>query len=147
MKSNSLRFRAVFSLFSIVLAGCGSNSPFKYVKVSGKIGYEDGTPIPIGGMELRFTALDAPKLEKAYPRPGVARVNEKGQFERVTSYKFGDGLIPGRHKVSIDLGNGPDIKPLVPKEYTSAATTPLVVDTADSPFTIKVPKPKAISKP
>src|SRR4051812_40252383 len=134
MKSNSLRFRAVFSLFWIVLAGCVSNSPFKYVKVSGKIGYEDGTPIPVGGMELRFTALDAPKLEKAYPRPAVARVNEKGEFERVTSYKYGDGLIPGRHKVSLDLGSGQDAKPLVPKEYTSIATTPLEVDTAKMPF-------------
>src|SRR4051794_29488875 len=143
MQFNFLQFRAVFSLFCIVLAGCGSNSPFKYVKCSGKISYEDGTPIPAGGMELRFTALDAPKLEKAYPRPAVARVNERGEFERVTSYKFGDGLIPGRHKVSIDLGNGPEAKPLVPKEYTSAASTPLIVDTADSPFDIKVPKPKA----
>ena len=142
MQSNSLRTRLVLCLVCTSFIGCGSNSPFSYVKASGKIAYEDGTPIPVGGMELRFTALDAPKLEKAYPRPAIARVNEKGEFERVTSYKFGDGLIPGRHKVSIDLSNGPDSKPLVPKEYTSATTTPLEVDTANVPFDIKVPKPK-----
>lgn len=93
-------------------------------------------------MELRFSALDAPKMEKAYPRPALARVNDKGEFDAVTSYKYGDGLIPGKHKVSIDLGTGPDKKPLVPKEYTSIATTPLEVDTAKLPFDIKVPKPK-----
>jgi len=129
-------------LICLFLVGCSSNSPFAYVKASGKITYDDGSPIPVGGMELRFSALDAPKLEKAFPRPAVARVNEKGEFERVTSYKYGDGLIPGRHKVSLDLGSGPDAKPLVPKEYTSIATTPLEVDTANMPFDIKVPKPK-----
>ena len=125
-----------------ILAGCGSGSPYKYVKCSGKITYEDGSPIPKGGMELRFSALDAPQLEHAYPRPAIARVNDKGEFERVTSYKYGDGLIPGRHKVCLDLGSAQDTKPLVSKEYTSIATTPLEVDTANSPFDIKVPKPK-----
>ena len=134
--------RAIFILVFVFLVGCNSNSPFNYVKASGKITYEDGSPIPAGGMELRFSALDAPKLEKAYPRPAVARVNDKGEFDLVTSYKYGDGLIPGRHKVSIDLGSGPDTKPLVPKEYRSIATTPLEVDTASLPFDIKVPKPK-----
>jgi len=33
---------------------------------------------------------------------------------------------------------------LVPKEYTSIATTPLVVNTDDAPLEIKVPKPKGI---
>ncbi len=137
-----MRRRALFILVCTFVAGCGSGSPFKYVKASGKVTYEDGSPIAAHGMELRFSALDAPKLEKAYPRPAVARVNEKGEFDCVTSYKYGDGLIPGRHKVCIDLGSGPDAKSLVPKQYTSIATTPLEVDTANAPFDIKVPKPK-----
>ena len=137
-----MRLLAIVILGSAFLVGCGSSSPFSYVKASGKITYEDGSPIPVGGMELRFSALDAPKLEKAHPRPALARVNNKGEFEVVTSYKYGDGLIPGKHKVCLDLGSGPTAKPLVPKEYTSIATTPLEVDTANLPFDIKVPKPK-----
>lgn len=123
-------------------AGCDSNSPFDYKKVSGKVTYDDGTFIPAGGMQLRFAAQDAPKLENAFPRPAVANVNGKGEFDCVTSYKYGDGLIPGRHKVSIEVGSGPGGEPLVPNEYTSIATTPLVIDTADAPLEIKVPKPK-----
>jgi len=108
--------------------------------VSGSIRYDDGSPIPANGIELRFSALDAPKRENAFPRPAVARINADGQFDCVTSYKYGDGLVPGRHKVAIDLGSAPN--PVVPKEYTSIATTPLEVDTQNSPFEIKVPKPK-----
>ncbi|MEX2307913.1 MAG: hypothetical protein WD738_09995 [Pirellulales bacterium] len=32
---------------------------------------------------------------------------------------------------------------LVPNEFTSIATTPLMVDTKDAPFDIKVPRPNS----
>ncbi len=59
----------------------------------------------------------------------------------MTSYKYGDGLIPGRHKVCIDLGSGPEAKSLVPKDYTSIASTPLEVDTAKRRSTSKYQGP------
>jgi hypothetical protein len=134
--------RFVILLVLVCTAGCNSGSPFKYVKVRGKVAYEDGSPIPTSGIRLRFAALDAPQVEKAYPRPAFARVESNGEFDAVTSYKPGDGLIPGKHKVAIETGGGPSANIPVPKEYQSISTTPLVVDTADSPFDIKVPKPK-----
>jgi hypothetical protein len=109
--------------------------------VSGRVTYEDGTPIPSGGYRLHFSALDAPSVEGAHPRPGVAEVNEKGAFDCVTSYKYGDGLIPGRHKVAIQQVTDKNGRLLVPKEFTNVATTPVTVDTTDAPFDIKVPKP------
>lgn len=127
-------------LVCLPCAGCGSGSPFKYVRVSGKVTYDDGSPIP-GGCRLIFNALDAAPVGNAYPRPGLANVNEKGEFENVTSYKYGDGLIPGKHKVVIQASNERDGKPVVPKEYTNDQS-PLVIDTDDSPLDIKVPKPK-----
>jgi hypothetical protein len=123
-------------------AGCGSGSPFDYVKVNGKVTYDDGSPIPNGGLRIRFAPVDPPKVENAVPRPAYAKFNEKGDFDSVTSYKYGDGLIPGKHKVAIEAADGPTNKLAVPKEYTSISTTPLVIDTADSPLDIKVPKPK-----
>ena len=135
--------RLLFILACALSAGCGSNSPFDYEKVAGEIMYDDGTPIPAGGMQLRFAAQDAPTLENAYPRPAVANVDEQGAFDCVTSYKYGDGLIPGRHKVAIEVGLSPGGKTLVPKEYTSITTTPLVIDTENAPLEIKVPKPDA----
>jgi hypothetical protein len=134
--------RALLPIFCLACVGCGSNSPYEYVEANGHIGYDDGTPIPSGGFELLFSALDAPQVEGAHPRPAVARVNEKGEFDYVTSYKDGDGLIPGRHKVAFQEVKDKQGRLLVPKEYTNMATTPLTVDTNDLPFDIKVPKPK-----
>jgi hypothetical protein len=93
-------------------------------------------------MRLLFTALDAPKVEGAFPRPAVAEVNDKGEFTCVTSYKYCDGVIPGRHKVVFDQVKDKTGKNLIPKEYTSITTTPLVVDTEQLPFEIKIPKPQ-----
>lgn len=126
-------------LLSVVLTlGCGSGGPFSYKKVNGTISYDDGSAVP--GVVLRFVALDAPKIENATPRPAFANADSQGKFDCVTSYKYGDGLIPGKHKVVIEVD--PNAKPVVPKEYTNVATTPLEVDTADSPFDIKVTRPK-----
>jgi hypothetical protein len=122
--------------------GCGSGSPYRYDKASGKIYYEDGSPLR--NVRLQFVAQDAPAVEGSHPRPAVANVNDQGEFDCVTSYKYGDGLIPGKHKVAIDAGGNPENSAtVVPKEYTSIATTPLMVDTASLPLEIKVPKPKA----
>jgi hypothetical protein len=77
-----------------------------------------------------------------HPRPGMASVDTQGVFERATSLKYGDGLIPGKHKVAIFYATDAKGKYLVPKEYTHLSTTPLVVDTGDGTIEIKVPKPK-----
>lgn len=135
--------RALLILFCLVSVGCGSSSPYGYVKVNGTISYDDGMPIPAGAIRLQFAALDAPAIEGAHPRPAVANVNREGTFDCVTSYKYGDGLISGKHKVAVQQATAQEGQLLVPKEFTSIATTPLVIDTADAPFDIKVPKPKA----
>jgi hypothetical protein len=134
--------RYLFTFLICLATGCGSSGPFDYEKVSGKITYEDGTPIP-GATRLQFIAQDAPAVEGASPRPAVANVNAQGEFDAVTSYKYGDGLIPGKHKVAIEAGGDPTKRVPVPKEYLSPSTTPLIVNTAEAPFDIKVPKPAA----
>jgi hypothetical protein len=134
--------RASLLISVVVCVGCGPGSPYEYVNASGRIGYEDGTAISASGFRLLFTAIDAPQIEGAHPRPGVAEVDEKGEFTCVTSYKYGDGLVPGRHKVAIQDVKDKQGRLLVPKEFTNVATTPLTVDTKDAPFDIKVPKPK-----
>ncbi len=115
--------------------------PFKYTRVSGKIEFEDGTPIPVG-CRLIFVAQNVEAVGNSFPRPGMANVDADGNFDCVTSYKYGDGLIPGKHKVVIQSASEQSGKPVVPKECLSEATTPLEIDTADSPLDIKVPKPK-----
>ena len=131
-----------FLLLPIVMAtGCGSNSPFDYVKVSGKVLYDDGTPVPFSGeTRIMFGSFAPPADGDAHPRPAVAYLKADGTFESVTSYKYGDGLVRGKHKV---LLSGADAggKPLFPIEYADINTTPAEIDTADSPLEIKIPKP------
>jgi hypothetical protein len=67
-----------------------------------------------------------------------------GKFQTVTSHTYGDGLVRGEHKVLVEALSASNVRlPLVPPEYADVAKTPLRVDTKDSPFTIKVPKPQA----
>jgi predicted small lipoprotein YifL len=124
------------------LAGCGGSGPFEYQPVAGKITYEDGQPISTDGLQLYFTAqVDSPDGE-SFPRVAMAHVDGAGEFKAVTSYKYGDGLVPAEHKVTIKVGPGPGGKPLVAKEYTDAQTTPLSVDSNGKDFLeIKVPRP------
>jgi hypothetical protein len=128
-------------LFVFSIVGCGgSGSPYDYVPVTGKVTYEDGTPLPIGGFVIKFFAIDAPQVAGASPRLGQADVGADGSFSSATSYKPGDGLIPGKHRVSF-LYADKDGKSLVPMEYTVPRESPLIVDTASLPLEIKVPKP------
>jgi hypothetical protein len=134
-------YLGIFSLLFLT-AGCGgSGSPYDYVPVSGNVTYEDGTPLPIGGFVIKFFALDAPQVAGASPRLGQADVGADGSFSSATSYKPGDGLIPGKHRVSFLYANDKAGKSLVPMKYTVPKESPLIVDTANLPLEIKVPKP------
>lgn len=124
-------------------AGCGSSGPFEYTPASGKITYEDGTLIPAPSMRVIFTALDHQDDPQFKPRPAMANFNAAtGEFDSVTSYKFGDGLVSGRHRVALAAvdATGKDLK-LFPEVYSDIRKSPLIIDTADLPLVIKVPKP------
>jgi hypothetical protein len=125
------------------LAGCGSSDPFHYVQVSGKVTYEDGTPIPVEPLILRFIPQGGQLDAKTYPRPGMAMARKAdGTFSQVTSHKAGDGLAAGHYKVALTDLNGSPLDPrLVPREYADPATTPLEVDTSNPQFTLTVRKP------
>jgi hypothetical protein len=131
--------RHLLLILCLACVGCGSSSPFDYVEASGQVTYDDGTPIP--GVEVLFSAQDAPQVEGAHPRPALAQTDAEGNFNCVTSYKYCDGLIPGRHKVTIRQVKDNQGRSLIPVDYTNVATTPIEVDTENVPFEIKVPKP------
>jgi hypothetical protein len=126
---------------ALICLGCNDGNPFSYVPVSGRLTYDDGTPIPAGGIRLSFEAIDAQPVNGAFPRPGEAEVDSQGNFSKATSYKYGDGLLPGKHKVAIYYATDKEGKLLIPKEYSHASTSPLVADTDNLPLEIKVPRP------
>jgi hypothetical protein len=136
-------FLAVMFLVVMLLSGC-SDEPFDYVNVAGKVTYEDGSLIPAERIQVTFLSQSGPLDAKTHPRPGLAEVNvADGTFDVVTSHKFGDGVVPGKHKVlvvAVDMNGSP--LPVIPREYASARQTPHEVDTADTPFHFKVRKPE-----
>jgi hypothetical protein len=120
--------------------GC-SGEPFDFVQATGRVTYEDGTPLPTaGGLRVIFSPTAPPINGEMYPPSGTAFPDEDGNFSRVSSSRAGGGVVRGEQKVAI-LYQDVDSKKFVPKEYTSPKTTPLVVNTDNLPFEIKVPRP------
>jgi hypothetical protein len=132
---------AGFSLIAII-GGCSRGEPFDYVKVTGTATYEDGSLIPGERVVVTFLPQAAAIAPAMHPRPGIAEVDVKsGRFDCVTSHKYGDGIVPGKHKVLIQSIGGPLRRTAaVPVGYTSADKTPLVVDAQDTPFHFRIPK-------
>jgi hypothetical protein len=127
-----------------LLSGCGSGKPWDLVKVNGKVTYEDGSPIPVASMKLYFASQQPPADAKTFPRQGSVGVNvADGTFDNVTTYKYADGLIAGRHKVVVAAydADSRDLSPKVPGEYATASTTPIEIDTANVPLQIRIRKP------
>ena len=138
-KACGLQLLAVFCL--LTLSGCWSDEPFEYVKVHGKVSYEDGSLISAGRLDLHFFRQGNAPEGKHWPRPGVAYVDiASGEFDSVTSHMVGDGLVPGKYKVV--LGPAPLSPSVAPPEYGNMNKTPLEIDTANSPFELKVRKPR-----
>jgi hypothetical protein len=135
-----VRGAAVCLLAACLLGGCSSDIPFPLVPIQGTITYEDGTPIP--GVYLQFVPQTPELDKKTYPRPGVAEVAGNGTIELVTTYNYADGIIPGKHKVIVMALDEYDNRTLaVDEKYGSESTTPLLLDTEDVPFLIKIEKP------
>ena len=125
----------------LTAVGCGDATPYSVVPVTGAVTYEDGSLIPAAQIMLTFDPMAEPIDPKTHPRTAIGYVNVgDGAMQPVTTYKFGDGITAGKHRLLV-IATDSNNRLLVPKEYTSAHTTPLIVDSADAPFQIKVPKP------
>lgn len=129
-------------LLTVVVVGGCSREPFKFVPASGRLTYEDGTPLPTeGGLRVIFSPTAPPVDGEMYPPSSAAFPDADGNFSRVSSSRPGGGLVRGEHKVAV-LYQDIDSKRFVPREYISPKTTPLTVNTDDAPFEIRIPRPK-----
>lgn len=136
--------QVVFTALLICSAtGCDSINPFEQVKVRGTLTYDDGSLIPAEMIILKFEPLAKPLDAKTHPPAGMSYVNvEDGTFDVVTSHKYADGLVRGKHRVLVaaTTKSGKSTQ-LVPSEYIDSERTPLFVDTAETPFQLVVRKP------
>ena len=135
--------RAVLAVSAaFVLVGCGSENPFDHVQIRGAVTYQDGSPIPGHRVQVTFIPQRDPLDAKTHPKNGYTDLGSEGQTGIITSYKYGDGVVRGKHKVVVLSLTAEDTPTsAVPKEYWSEQTTPLEIDTADSPFELKVRRP------
>ena len=117
--------------------GC-ADGPFDLVSTSGRVVFEDGEPLGVG--QIVFSPL-TPPVGEAHPRSALAYLKEDGTFDYATTFKTGDGIIVGQHKVSFIYATDESGVSLVPEQYTSVLKTPLTIDSADMPLTIKIPRP------
>jgi hypothetical protein len=141
-KCDRLRALVAAAIFCACV-GCGKRDPWSPVQIAGKVTYEDGTAIPVSGLKLYFVPQTPPIDGKIFPRQGIVVVGSDGTFDTATTYKYGDGVIPGKHKVAAVAyaQDGRRLSPDIPAIYTKASSTPLEIDTADSPLHIKIRKP------
>lgn len=88
-----------FAVLLLVVAalGCRDSHLPERVPVRGVVTF-DGGPCPATG-SLRFLAVEA--KEGLPRRPGRATFDKDGRFT-VTSFREGDGLVPGSYRVQIE---------------------------------------------
>jgi hypothetical protein len=137
---------AVMASLALISRGCfgGSDDPFQYKRISGKICYEDGAIIPAKGLVLTFIPLETVSNNKRFARPGLALVDDKtGEFRSATTRKPSDGVVFGRHRVVLSVSTGEPLSDVVvPVVYKDQIRSPLEVDTRDQPFDIRVARPQ-----
>jgi hypothetical protein len=134
---------AVAAVAAACAAGCSGGSPYDLVQVAGTVKYDDGSLIPAETIMLKFEPQAAPLDAKTHPRKAYGRVNvANGTFDTMTTHKYGDGVVAGKHKVLIiPTTTDGKVTRLIPEEYRNPATTPVEIDTEKQPLEIKVKKP------
>jgi hypothetical protein len=136
-------FIAGVALTIAVIAGGCSSKQSMTVPVSGHITFGGGT-CPAEGT-IVFSPL---AVEKGLPRrPGIAKFQQDGSFT-VTSFREGDGLIPGHYRPIVNCWKGEPHNDdpssferlnYVPSNYKAAE---IVVSPADKTLMVTLDVPK-----
>ena len=105
--------------------------------------YDDGSLIQAEGITLVFSSQVEALDGKTNPTDGTAIVNvADGTFSCASTYGYGDGVIPGKHKIAVQPTKGGVPAPeLVPDNYMDPRKTPLE-KTIESAATLELTVPK-----
>jgi hypothetical protein len=138
---------AVFSCTLTWLIGCGGGgASYEVVPVSVTVTYEDGSPISVGQGEyvsVNFHPEAATADDAEGPRPGSGTLSGSGgKVEGITTYEQDDGLVLGKHKVTLTATTTDRSANPIPAPYGNPATTPLEIEVTESgqTFDLKVAK-------
>jgi hypothetical protein len=137
----------VLRIAFLLVVGCGESGPFDLVPVHGTVTYSDGSPIKSDQLVVKFVPQAIHKQGRVAPRGASTYVDlADGTFSKLTTWKDGDGVIVGRHKVVVIalFGAGPNAgspTKVVPTRYHRADTTPLEVEVTaggENDFSLKI---------
>ena len=81
---------SLLAITALGWSGCSSSGPER-VEVTGRVVFTDGTPLPLGIIEMQHVDL---------PWTARGEVKGDGEFE-VSTLSPGDGAVPGRYRVAI----------------------------------------------
>ncbi len=122
---------AIAGLCLVVLAGVifvmavySVGPPQRLVQATGTVTW-DGKPVTVGAVMT--------VLENDPTFSSIGALDQQGRFTLSTNGEA-DGTAVGRHKLVVaSFGDGMPPPPLVPAEYTTLPTTPLVIDVSSDP--------------
>jgi predicted small lipoprotein YifL len=115
------RLGILLCLITITICGCGPSGPATF-PVTGKVTFEDGTPVKIGLIEFR-------SADRTIAR---GKIEQDGAYS-LTTFEPNDGALEGEHQVVIqqliiteDLSFGAhDHGKRVPPTYADYSSSPL----------------------
>jgi hypothetical protein len=127
----------LLSLVFIGTIGCGSGNP-RTVPIAGKITFAGKAPP--AATKLTFVCLQPESGSVQYS--GSADVNPDGSFS-VTTFKPGDGLVPGKYQVNIECWQQPPsmAAPGVSHVANNFSPPPIVVSSKSSKEEVKIEVP------
>ena len=133
----------------VLLTGC-SDAPYDIVPIHGKVTYEGGALMPADTIYVRFYPQVESLSAKVHPKPGSTELDtEDGTFALVSTAKYGDGVILGKHKVTVTVGDeSPTGAGSIPAVYADPTTTPLEIEVTgrNQEVVLKIEKPGQATK-
>jgi hypothetical protein len=119
MRLNLPKLVALVALLVLPCWGCGSSSgtPVSLIPVKGKVTYK-GQPVSKGSIQFE---------PDGYGRPATGELQADGTFE-LSTLKPGDGVVAGKHRISIAELDKSLSKDRALKKYGSPVTSRLTAE-------------------
>lgn len=139
----AVALRVLVAIAALLFWGQPGN-PHAYRDLYGHVTYEDGTPLPATSLVLSFIPDAEPSHGPVGSRTGTILVDSQtGKFSARLSYRKDIGGASTDYRVCVLAApQVPLDEGVVASEYSDPKKTPVRVDVARLPLSIKLPRPE-----